>query len=114
MHKGHIVAKEHPKEGVCEHCGSVGETQFAYKHHPAPYVPDREAYLELCRSCHTLMDNAGYRQRSEYAACAPRATTRLDRAEARELRRLVVGLRVSKATLRALVEDAVREPQSMP
>ena len=45
-----------PKQGVCEHCGKEGKTEYAFKHHPKPYTRDVADYEELCRRCHMAAD----------------------------------------------------------
>lgn len=46
----------YPKCGICEHCGTRGATDYAFRRHPLPYTRDREDYEELCRSCHMNSD----------------------------------------------------------
>lgn len=51
-----ILRREYPKKGMCESCGKIGKTDYAYMHHPKPYTRDRNDYRELCRSCHLYQD----------------------------------------------------------
>lgn len=51
----------HPKANVCEECGKVGRTDYAYLFHPQPHTRDRNDYRELCRKCHRTMDDAIYK-----------------------------------------------------
>jgi len=57
------LARDHPKSGVCEDCGKVGPTDYAFQHHPRPHTRERSDYRELCKSCHNRFDAAERRAR---------------------------------------------------
>jgi hypothetical protein len=50
------LAREHPKIGVCEECGTHGKTEYAFQRHPEPHTSERGDYRELCTKCHKLFD----------------------------------------------------------
>lgn len=53
------LARNHPKSGVCEECGSSGQTDYALIH-GREYSRERGDYRELCRGCHRRYDGAGH------------------------------------------------------
>jgi hypothetical protein len=57
------LAREHPKTGICEECGKVGKTDYAFQRHPEPYTANRDDYRELCRACHKRIDLREARER---------------------------------------------------
>jgi hypothetical protein len=49
------MAKNYPKRGVCEQCGSRVRTQYAVRH-SGRYTRDRDDWRELCARCHADFD----------------------------------------------------------
>lgn len=47
--------KNFKKMGLCQRCGTKGVTEFALKKDET-YRKERDAFLELCKSCHRKMD----------------------------------------------------------
>ena len=59
----HAWLREHyAKAGVCEECGRVGKTHYAFQHHPQPHTRNREDYCELCPRCHVRFDGLNPRR----------------------------------------------------
>jgi hypothetical protein len=52
------VERHHPKTGICEQCGKLGDTDYA-KIEGREYTRNREDYQELCRKCHVNYDGIG-------------------------------------------------------
>jgi len=59
------LTAHHRKWNICEECGLMGRTDWAYLHHPQSHTRNRDDYRELCRRCHFKMDEAVY-QRGAY------------------------------------------------
>ena len=53
IHK--FVNRLWPRNGKCEHCKRITNTQYASKDHK--YSRHRKGYLELCFNCHVIYDN---------------------------------------------------------
>lgn len=47
---------DYPPTNVCEECGAIGATHYAFKRHPELHTRNREDYRELCPPCHVQFD----------------------------------------------------------
>jgi len=66
------------KWNVCEECGLMGRTDWAYLHHPSTHTRNRDDYRELCRKCHRKMDDLIY----GWSKQLPKSATREQRQAA--------------------------------
>lgn len=47
----------YPKKGKCKRCGTTKSKRTEYANISGKYLRDIEDYVELCTSCHRIMDN---------------------------------------------------------
>ena len=62
------LRKHHPKAGKCDECGREGKTDYAFQRHPEPYTRAIADYRELCRSCHSRLDESVVQRGPKLAA----------------------------------------------